>query len=118
MHSNPFIARRNFWIRTIAGITGDISVGYALASVCTWAIQSASLGIFLSFLAWLVAIALGLVLSQYVVHPAVEFALCDRKLDVGIAALSSLAAKLDPDSTVWGLVRQRVDRFASSFAAK
>jgi hypothetical protein len=43
-------ARRNFFIRSIATVTGDIAIGYALASICVWVIQFASLGLFLSFL--------------------------------------------------------------------
>jgi hypothetical protein len=83
-------SRRNFFIRSIATMTGDIAVGYAFGATCVWIIQSAALGLFLGFLLWLLAILMALTVSQYVVHPTVTFALCDRKLDRGIDALSGL----------------------------
>ena len=79
-------SRRNFFIRSIASVTGDAAIGFAMASACVWIIQSAALGVFLSFLLWLLAIALSLTLSQYVLHPAVSALLCDRKLDKCLAA--------------------------------
>jgi Na+/glutamate symporter len=78
-------ARRNFFIRSIATVAGDIAVGYALASACVWVIQSAALGLFLSFLLWLLAIAMALAFSQYLLHPATAALLSDRKLDQAIA---------------------------------
>lgn len=111
-------ARRNIWIRTIAGITGDVTVGVAMSSACLWIIQSASLGVFLSFLLWVVGFLLSLAISQYAVHPAVTLLLSDRKLDRGIDALSSLAhAATDLGvgigAPVWGHLRQRFNaRFA------
>jgi len=80
-------SRRNFFIRSIASVTGDLAIGFAVASACVWIIQSAALGMFLSFLLWLLAIALSLTLSQYVLHPAVSALLCDRKLDKCLAAV-------------------------------
>jgi hypothetical protein len=92
-----------------------------MASACTWVIQAASLGVFLSFLAWLGAIIASLALSQYVVHPAVQFALSDRKLDRGIEALASLAQAANELGIVapnWGQLRQRLSRFGGAFATR
>jgi hypothetical protein len=77
--------RRNYFLRTVAAFTGDFSLGFALASTCIWMIQSAALGLFLSFLLWLMVIIGGLAMSQLLVHPTVQFALSDRKLDRGLA---------------------------------
>lgn len=78
-------SRRNVFIRAVATVAGDLAVGFAVASVCTWVIQVAALGTFLSFLLWLLALVAYLAFSQYVLHPVVAAALCDRKLDAGIA---------------------------------
>ena len=78
-------SRRNCFIRTIAAFTGDFTVGFALASACVWVIQFATLGLFLSFLLGLIALICALAMSQLIVHPAVQFALSDRKLDHGLA---------------------------------
>ena len=113
--------RRNFWVRTIAGITGDLAVGVAMANACIWIIQTATLGLFLSFLLWIVTILLSMVISQYAVHPAVKFALSDNKLDRGIEVLSSLAcvaADLGISAPTWLHLRQRVGRFTTGFATK
>ncbi|MCB2036856.1 MAG: hypothetical protein KDF56_08130 [Ottowia sp.] len=83
--------RRNFTIRSIALIAGDLATGMALASACTWLIETAALGLFLSFMAWLLAMTLSLALSQYLVHPAVRIALSDRKLDGAVFAMQGLA---------------------------
>lgn len=114
--------RRNFWIRTIAGITGDVAVGVALSSACLWIIESAALGLFLSFLLWIVAILLGLACSQYLVHPLVTFALSDRKLDRSIDELSALArAAVDLGTEVgWPSLdqwRQGLGRVTRNFTA-
>lgn len=84
-------SRRNTLIRTVATVCGDIAVGVAMASSCVWLIEAATLGLFLSFLAWLLAAILTLALSQYVVHPVSTALLCDRKLDLAVDALSELA---------------------------
>ena len=84
-------SRHSFWVRSIGGVAGDYAVGYALASACVWIIQTASLGLFMSFLLWIVAALLALAMSQYLVRPAISFALADDKLDRGIAVLSGLA---------------------------
>ena len=86
----PMSSRRNTVIRTVAALCGDIAVGVALAAACAWVIEAAALGLFLSFLLWLVGTLLALALSQYLVHPAVQLVLSDRKLDAACKALASL----------------------------
>jgi hypothetical protein len=113
-------SRHNFWVRSIGGVAGDYAVGYALASACIWIIQTASLGLFLSFLLWIVAALLALAVSQYVVRPSLSFLLADDKLDRGIAALSGLATAaqsmgIDLRSPLAEL-RQRMSRFARAAA--
>jgi hypothetical protein len=94
---NPFAefpmrtSRRNVFIRSIAGLCGDIAVAVALSSACLWIIEAASLGLFLSFLLWLLATLASLALSQLVVHPAVKLLQSDRKLDAGLVAVASFA---------------------------
>lgn len=83
--------RRNVLIRSITGLCGDIAVGVAMASACVWIIEAASLGLFLSFLLWLLAALASLALSQLVLHPAVSLLLSDRKLDAGLEAVVGLA---------------------------
>lgn len=78
-------SRRNFFIRSIATVVGDASIGFAMASTCVWVIQAAALSVFLSFLLWLLTIVLSLALSQYLMHPAVAVLLSDRKLDQTVA---------------------------------
>ena len=87
----PMSSRRNTFIRTVAALCGDIAVGVALATACAWVVEAAALGLFLSFLLWLVGTLLALALSQYLVHPAVQLVLSDRKLDGAIDALGVLA---------------------------
>ena len=83
-------SRRNILIRTIATITGDIAVGVACASAAIWIIETAALGLFLSFLAWLLAGIAALALSQFVVHPATKVLLSDKKLDLAVDVVSGL----------------------------
>ena len=87
-------SRRNILIRTVTTIVGDITIGVAMASVALWIIESAALGLFLSFLIWLLAAIAALALSQYVLHPALSVALSDRKLDLAVDAVSSLGERL------------------------
>ena len=87
-------SRRNILIRTVATITGDIAVGVACASVAVWIIETAALGLFLSFLAWLLAGIAALALSQFVVHPATKVLLSDKKLDLAVNAFAGLADRL------------------------
>lgn len=92
-HTMPS-SRRNTLIRTIATITGDIAAGVAMASVAVWMIETAALGLFLSFLIWLLAAIASLVLSQYVVHPVITAVMSDTKLDLAVDAITDLAQRL------------------------
>jgi len=83
-------SRRNVIIRTVATVAGDIATGVAVASVCIWIIETAALGLFLSFLLWLIGTLLALALSQYVVHPALTTLLSDSKLDLAVNAVTLL----------------------------
>ena len=85
---------RNILIRTVATIAGDITVGVAVASACVWIIEAAALGLFLSFLLWLIGAIVSLALSQYVVHPALTMLLSDHKLDVAVDAFNLLSARI------------------------
>ena len=85
------ISRRNTLIRTVAAVCGDITAGAAMAAACIWIIESAALGLFLSFLVWLLGTLLALAVSQYVVHPTVNSLLSDRKLDLAADALIGFA---------------------------
>ena len=87
-------SNRNILIRTVATIAGDITVGVAVASACVWIIEAAALGLFLSFLLWLIGAIVSLALSQYVVHPALTMLLSDHKLDVAVDAFNLLSARI------------------------
>jgi len=87
-------SRRNVLIRTIATVTGDIAAGLAMASVALWIIETAALGLFLSFLVWLLASLAALALSQYVVHPACTVLLSDAKLDLAIDAIELVGKQI------------------------
>ena len=87
-------SRRNILIRTVATVVGDIAVAMAMASACIWLIEAATLGLFLSFLVWLLASLIALALSQYVWHPAVTIVLSSQKLDDGIKALNGLSDRV------------------------
>ena len=65
-----------------------------MASAAVWIIETATLGLFLGFLVWLLAGIAALALSQLVVHPATKVLLSDQKLDLAITALSGLAERL------------------------
>lgn len=86
--------RRNLIIRTVATIVGDFTTGMAIASLAVWIIETAALGLFLSFMVWLISALVALALSQYVVHPALTVVLSDHKLDVAVQAVSGLADRL------------------------
>lgn len=122
---NPFsefpmpTSRRNTIIRAVATVAGDIAAGVAVATTCVWLIEFATLGLFLSFLAWLLGALIALALSQYVVHPAVTVLLCDRKLDLAIDAVSSLAKTASElgvgiGSPVWDPLRRGWSRFTAA----
>ena len=98
----PMSTRRNTIVRAIATVTGDVAFGIAIASACLWLIEVAALGLFLSFLVWLLGLLLSLALSQYVVHPVTELLLSDRKLDAGLAAAASVANKVSNLGTKFG----------------
>lgn len=87
-------SRRNILIRTVSTIVCDIAAGVALASVALWIIQAATLGIFLSFLLWLLAAIVSLAFSQFVVHPTVKVLLSDSKLDLAVDAVTVLAGRV------------------------
>ena len=87
-------SRRNILIRSVATIVGDIATGVAVASACVWLIEAATLGIFLSFLVWLLGTLVALALLQYVVHPTLTVVLSDAKLDLAVEAVSGLADRL------------------------
>jgi hypothetical protein len=77
--------RRNFLIRSVATVTGDIAIGYAMASACIWVIQYAALSAFISFMLWLLTIVASLAMSQHILHPAMSVLLSDKKLDRSLA---------------------------------
>ena len=87
-------SRRNIIIRSVATVVGDIATGVAVASACVWLIEAAALGLFLSFLVWLLGTLIALALSQYVVHPALTVVLSDAKLDLAVDAVTLMADRL------------------------
>ena len=91
MSEFPMSSRRNTLIRTVAAVSGDIATGIAMAAACVWLIEAAALGLFLSFLLWLLGALIALAFSQYVVHPTVAVMLSNRKLDASINAISGMA---------------------------
>lgn len=91
MSEFPMSSRRNTLIRTVAAVSGDIATGIAMAAACVWLIEAATLGLFLSFLLWLLGALIALAFSQYVVHPTVAVMLSNRKLDASINAISGMA---------------------------
>ncbi len=94
--------RRNLFIRTVAAVTGDLVLAFSIASACTWAIQVATLGLFRSFLLWLVALIGYLALSQFLLHPALAALLSDRKLDDGLAlSAETVRATAEIARQVW-----------------
>ena len=100
--------RRHLLIRTVAAVTGDLVLAFSIASACTWAIQAATLGTFLSFLLWLVSVIGYLALSQYVLHPAVAVLLSDRKLDEGLAiSVETIRTTVDIARQAWRWAYQR-----------
>lgn len=87
-------SRRNFLIRTVVSLSGDIAVALSVTAASIWLIEAATFGWFLSFLIWLVSALVALALSQFVVHPAVAVLLSDRKLDQAMDGLSGLSDAL------------------------
>ena len=77
-------------IRSMVSLAGDLGAGIAVAATCSWVIETATLGLFLSFLIWLLGLIVSLALSQHVVHPTVRFVLADDKFDRGLNTASAL----------------------------
>lgn len=105
--------RRNFFIRAVAKVAGDIGTGTLLAAACAWVVEAASLGIFLSFTVWILGVIAMLAISQYAVHPLVSLALSDSKLDQlfdTAATLSRQAARIAGD--LWEQARAEGSVFA------
>jgi len=101
------MSRYTFFIRAVATIAGDITIGYAMASAWVWVIQSAALGLFLSFLIWLLAIVASLAMSQHILHPAVAVLLSDRKLDQSLAVTAdALRTGTAAAKQLWGWAQQ------------
>lgn len=102
--------RRYALVRTVATLTGDFSAGLAFGSLCSWIITTAALGTFLSFLAWLIAILLTMLVSQHIVHPGVKFLLSDRKLDDTVQTFKdlygSVAGRESGAHDLWRSVRR------------
>ncbi|MBK6470325.1 MAG: hypothetical protein IPF94_06200 [Betaproteobacteria bacterium] len=116
-------SRRNIFIRAIGTLAGDLAVGIALASACTWVIQTAALGVFLAFVLWLLAVVASLAVSQHVVHPVAKALLSDRRLDDGIAAAQSLARELarfaqGSSTPPWDFMRSSFGRYTAGFTSK
>ena len=88
-------SRRNVIVRCLTSMTGDIALGVAVASGCVWIIEAASLGIFLSFMVWLVATLAALAFSQLVLHPAINMLLSDRKFDGTIDTIIDVVQGFD-----------------------
>ncbi|MFO1199047.1 MAG: hypothetical protein U1E86_18975 [Burkholderiaceae bacterium] len=90
--ANP--SRHGVIVRLVASLTGDVTVGIGVASACGWLISAAGFGFFMSFLSWLAAALFALAISQYLVHPAAEFLLSDRKLDQALDAITGVGNAL------------------------
>jgi len=88
-------SRRNVIVRCLTSMTGDIALAVAVASGCVWVIEAASLGLFLSFMVWLVATLAALAFSQLVLHPAVNMLLSDRKFDGTIDTIIDVVQGFD-----------------------
>lgn len=112
-------SRRNALVRTITAFTGDIAIGLAMASTCTWIIQTAALGLFMSFMLWLLGVILSLALSQYVIHPVTQLLLSDRKLNDGFAVATGMVEVLahlnnKARQSLFSTLQQGVSRFGFS----
>lgn len=109
-------SRRNILIRTITAFTGDVATALAMATACAWLIQTAALGLFLSFMLWLLGVLLSLAISQYVIHPSTQLLLSDRKLDEGLAVATGLVEVLahlgdKARQGLWSTLQQGVGHF-------
>jgi hypothetical protein len=84
---------RNDIIRFSACCIGGAAWGSAVGHALEWIIVSASLGSFLTFLMWLIALALAIVggvLIGYAVHEVLD----NQRLDTGIASVRGWFSKL------------------------
>lgn len=88
---------RNTLIRLAVSYVAGAALGLAFANACTWVITTASLGLFLSFLVWLLG-ALMLVGTCFTANALVLDALTDRRIDAVCNTtrgwLTSMRAKL------------------------
>lgn len=101
-------ARRNYFIRSVAALVGDIAVGIAMASACTWVIEAAALGLFLSFMLWLLGVLAWLAFSQHALHPAIAILLSDRKLDQVLdASAETVHAAAVAATKLWRYMREQ-----------
>lgn len=87
-------SRRNFFVRAVAGVTGDVGLAVLVASACSWVIEAAALGWLLSFTVWLLGMLVMLAVSQYALHPVINLVLSDRKLDQAMAFASEAGGAL------------------------
>lgn len=71
---------RNTIIRMVGGAIGGSAWGYALAAAAHWVIAYAALGIFLTFIVWLIAVAL-LFAGSYCIADTVTRVLSDAVID-------------------------------------
>lgn len=85
--------RRILLVRTVGTLCADLAVGIAVASAVSWVIQAASLGLFLSFLLWMLGAIVALALSQYLVHPVAKVLLSDHKLDLAFNVIDDFAGQ-------------------------
>ena len=92
---SPHSAFRYSTLRATVSLAGDAGAAIAIASACAWIIESAALGLFLSFLVWLLGLIMSLALSQHIVHPTIQFAMADDKLNRGRALASALFDQLN-----------------------
>lgn len=77
---------RNHIIRCVAALIGGVAWGAACGAALQWVCVSASLGTFLTFLAWLITLAIAIASGAYIGN-CVESVLTDERLDRGIATV-------------------------------
>ena len=77
---------RNSLIRLIGTTIGSVTYGAALGEACKWIIVSASLGSFLSFLVWLIALALA-IYGGAVIAEVVRKTVTDERIDTSLATV-------------------------------
>lgn len=104
-------SRRNVIVRCLTSMVGDIGLAVAVVSGCAWIVEAASLGMFLTFLLWLVAILSALAFSQLVLHPLVNMALSDRKFDDTVDTVIGVVQTFD---AIGGKTLDSAARYAQS----